>query len=708
MDISLRWLNQYLTPGDVTAEQVDHILTQAGMPIEEHKPIIGGPNDGDVILDVEVTSNRGDCLGHVGCAREIAAARYADKPRTLTLPELQAQSEQSFGEPIESQLTLDNQVPDRCPLFTARLIRNVKVGPSPTWLKNALESLGQRSINNVVDVTNYITLELGNPCHVFDYDKLEGGTLVVRPARKGEKVNTLYAGTHELSESDLVVADAQGPQSLAGVIGGSDSQVDENTTTVVFEMATWDTVSVRNTGRKLQIRTDAAFRFERGIDPRTIEYASQRAAELICEVSGGQLASGVLSDGAPLPQDRVIGLRPQRCNDILGIDTDPSEIAELLNALSFPTMLDPSDTLRCTIPAHRSHDVTREIDLIEEVARARSLGVIPVQETLPVRAKEPQRDERAMSAVSQVLTGMGFFETITFSFTSPEKGELFKRSGTDLVSVDDDRRKAEPTLRPSVLLGLLGCRHANQSARTSTPGGIRLYEVAQTFAQAQDTTKTDEYRSIAIIMDVEFAGKKPKHEDTQRAVRTMRGTIDAIIGASFGSLTKINITPGAPAHRGFDGNTHATISIQLNNESIELGSFGLISAEALKAHDLDHPIVGAELRLKPILDAYPPMSRAELLPQFPGIDRDLSLIVDESVRWDQIRTTADNLELDRCIGHELVGIFRGKQLGDGKKSVTVRLHFRDDDRTLRHEEVDPQIDSFANAAKNSLGAEIRT
>ncbi|MEX0876891.1 MAG: phenylalanine--tRNA ligase beta subunit-related protein, partial [Phycisphaerales bacterium] len=163
MDISLRWLNQYLSPGDVTAEQVDHILTQAGMPIEEHKP---GPG-GDTILDVEVTSNRGDCLGHVGCAREIAAARYADKPRTLTLPEIK---DLPTGEPIGDQLTLENRVPDRCPLFTARLIRGVKVGPSPDWLRDALESLGQRSINNVVDVTNYITLELGNPCHVFDYD----------------------------------------------------------------------------------------------------------------------------------------------------------------------------------------------------------------------------------------------------------------------------------------------------------------------------------------------------------------------------------------------------------------------------------------------------------------------------------------------------------------------------------------------------------
>ena len=701
MDISLRWLNQYLSPGDATAEQVDHILTQAGMPIEEHKAGL----DGDVVLDVEVTSNRGDCLGHVGCAREIAAARYADKPRSLMMPELK---EPTTGDPIGEQLTLENQVPDKCPLFTARLIRNVKVGPSPDWLRSALESLGQRSINNVVDVTNFITLELGNPCHVFDHAKLAGGSLIVRRAKKDEIIKTLYAGDHKLNENDIVVADANGPQSLAGIIGGSESQVDEHTTTVVFEMATWDTMSVRNTGRKLQIRTDAAYRFERGIDPRSIDYAAKRAVQLICETSGGILAEGVLSQGAPDPKDTVITLRPSRCDRILGIPTDPKEMAELLNALSFSTTIDADGNLQCTIPPHRSHDVTREIDLIEEVARARSLGVIPIQSTLPVTIKEPQRDERAMSAIARSLTGLGFFETITFSFTSPKLGELFKRDGTDLVAVDDDRRKAEPTLRPSVLLGLLACRHTNQSARASLPGGIRLYEVAQTFAQDAGTTKSSEQREIGMLLDVEFKGKKPKQDDLQRAIRIMRGSVDAIVKATFGTDAITRVTPSKPVHAGFDNDAHATISVVQDDQETQIGSFGLISDKALKAHDLDHPLVGAELILKPLIDAYPPRSRAEHLPAFPGIDRDLSLIVDECTRWDQIESTIEELRLDRCVGRELVDIFRGKQLGDGKKSVTVRLHFRDDDRTLRHEEVDPQIDLFAKAAKDRLAAEIRS
>jgi phenylalanyl-tRNA synthetase beta chain len=701
MDISLRWLNQYLTPGDVTADQVDHIMTQAGMPIEEHKPGLNG----DTILDVEVTSNRGDCLGHVGIAREIAAARYADKPRTLTMPEI---DQSPLGAPIGDELKLENRVPDRCPLFTARLIRNVKIGPSPDWLREAIESFGQKSINNVVDVTNYITLELGNPCHVFDHDKLAGGTLIVREANPGEKVKTLYAGEHELRASDLVVADAERPQSLAGVIGGHDSQVDENTTTVAFEMATWDTVSVRNTGRRLQIRTDAAFRFERGIDPRSIDFAAQRAVALICEVSGGQLAEGVLSEGAPLPEDYAITLRPDRCDLMLGVKTEPQEMAELLNALSFRTTIEADGTLSCIVPPHRSHDVTREIDLIEEVARARSLGVIPVQDTLPVRTREPQTSERAMSTIARALTGLGFYETVTFSFTSPKKGELFRRAGTDLVAVDDDRRKAEPTLRPSVLLGLLGCRHANQSARTSTPGGIRLYEHAQCFAQTEGTHETQEHRSLALLIDVPFEGKKPKHEDLQQAIRVMRGSIDTVVKSVFGPNATTSVEHAKPEHNGFDTNGYARISVEHDGTSTLIGGFGIISEDGLKVHELEHPLVGAELMLAILIDAYPPRSHAELLPQFPGIERDLSLIVPESTQWSAIEGLAHELALDKCVGWGLVGIFRGKQLGDGKKSVTLRLRFRDDERTLRHEEVDPQVEHFAERAKSALNAEIRS
>ncbi len=701
MDISLQWLNQYLSPSDVTSAEADAILTEAGMPIEEHKAGI----EGDEILDVEVTSNRGDCLGHVGVAREIAAARYGNTRRTLVMPEI---TDPPTGEPIDNYLTLDNQVPEACPLFTARVITGVKVGPSPDWLRKAIESLGQRSINNIVDITNFITLELGNPCHVFDHDKLAGNTLIVRYANEGEKVKTLYAGEHALHTTDLVVADAQRPQSLAGIIGGHDSQVDETTTTVVFEMATWDVMTIRNTGRRLQIRTDAAYRFERGIDPRTIDYAARRAVQLLCEVSGGTLCSGVLSQGGQMPADHIIEIRPSRCALVLGVDTPAQAMVELLNALSFESTLVGEDLIKSVVPPHRSHDVSREIDLIEEVARARSLAVIPMKETLPVTVKTPQESELAMQAIGQVLTAMGFFETITYSFTSPAMGEMFRPAGMDLVAVDDNRRKSEPTLRPSVLLGLLKCRNGNQHARTTVQGGIRIFEVASVFGQKTPAGETVEKQSLAMLMDVDFAGKKPKHADLQHTLRVMRGVIDALIQVTFGSDARVIITPGKPIHNGFDPQAHATIAVDADGQRTEIGSFGLISDQAMKAMDLDMPVVGCELVVEPMVRAYPPRSNAELLPQFPGIERDLSLIVDESVRWDQIQGVVDRCDLERSVGHSMVGVFRGPQIGAGKKSVTLRVRFRDGERTLRHEEVDPQMDHLALRAKEALQAEIRS
>lgn len=704
MDISINWLNQYLSPGNVTPDEADAILTEAGLPIEGRTDL---PN-GDVVLDVEVTSNRVDCLGHVGIAREIAAARHARTQRTLVLPELK---EPKPGPPIEGELALDNRVPEGCPLFTARLIRNIKIGPSPAWLKDAIEAFGQRSINNVVDVTNYITLELGNPCHVFDHKKLAGGTLIVREATDGEQVKTLYAGEHKLRTTDLVVADAERPQSLAGVIGGHDSQVDESTTDVVFEMATWDPVTVRNTGRRLNIRTDAAFRFERGIDPRTIDYAARRAVQLICEVSGGQLAEGVLTQGQPLPDDQIVEVRAARVSKILGAELSADEIAGLLNPLSIVSVPSGDGMVRCTIPPHRSHDLTREIDLIEEVARARSLGEVEMKDKLEIAVHAPQRDEHLQSECARTLASLGFFETVTFSFTSPKKAACFLAHGMEPIAVDDNRRKAEPTLRPSVLLGLLGCRKSNADARNARPGGIRLFEAASTFAQSpagkSGVGQTHERRSLAMLADVEFAGKKPTLDDTQRAVRVVRGAIDALVRACFGPDASVRVEPSKPSHSGFDANAHATVFVEHAGTKTELGSFGVISTEALTNDDLEQPVVGADLHLDVLTSAPVPKTTVEALPQFPGIERDLSLILPEAVAWASVADLVDSCQLERCVGSDLVSVYRGKQVGSGKKSVTVRCRFRDAERTLRHEEVDPQMDRLAERSKADLGAEIR-
>ena len=696
MDISLDWLNRCLDPGDVTADEAEHVLTHAGYPVE-------GRTDqpwGDVTLDVEITSNRGDLLSHIGCAREIAAARSATKARRLVLP---AFDEPKAGAPIAGDLSLANQQPDVCPLFTARLIRGVKVGPSPDWLVKALEAVGQRSINNVVDVTNFITFELGNPCHVFDLKKLAGRTLVIRYARDGEALTTLDGKPRSLKATDLVVADAEGATSLAGVIGGKDSEVDDSTTDVVFEMATWDPVTIRTAARRMAIRTDAGFRFERIVDARTIDGAARRAVALIAELTGGTVADGVLSEGQPLPVSEPITVRPSRCRHVLGVDVPTQEIVDLLRGHEVDVEQASDDALRCVAPAFRP-DLTREIDLIEEVARTRGYQDIPMSDTIAIRVTHPQESERARRELGAVLTGLGFWEAVTFSFVRPEHAEPWYAEGLEAARVDDDRRGAEPVLRPSVIPSLLACRKHNAGAQVRVEGGVRLYEFSATFAQTPEQASV-ERRTLTMLMDVEGVapGKRPKPEQMQSAVRAIRGAVEHVVAAMAGPARAIRVVPAAPACSGWDAAGHAHVKV----EGGDLGVFGIVGEHARKLSDLDEHVVAAELDLDALLGLFPPRGRVSPLPAFPAIERDLSLIVDEAVPWSKVVALVEQVNPDHFDGIDFVGTFRGEQVGSGKKSVTARLRFRLADGTLRHEDVDPQVDRVVSLAAERLGATLR-
>ena len=694
MDISLHWLNKYLAPDALTADEADDLLTRAGFPIEERTDLPGG----DVRLDVEVTSNRGDCLSHLGCAREVAASRSASTPRELMPPVI---TDPPTSGRVANHLTLTNDERGVCPLFTARVIKGAKVGPSPDWLVTSLEAVGQRSINNVVDITNFITLELGNPCHVFDLAKLAGAALHIRYARQGETLTTLDAKNHKLLPADLIVADSERPQSLAGVMGAKDSEVTTSTTDLVFEMATWDPVTIRTSARRLAIRTDAGYRFERGVDPRTIEDAARRAVALICELTGGSLCKGVLAEGPPVPEPTRISLRPSRCDKLLGIQVPAGDMIQSLRALEIDVEQEGGDELLCVIPPHRL-DLTREIDLVEEVARTASLDAIPIGEKLEVTVRRPQESERAMRELGSLLTGMGFYETVTFSFVSPTIAEPFIASGLEAVRVDDDRRKAEPTLRPSVLPSLLACRKANQDAQASPPGGVRLFETSAVFAQTPKN-ESRERRTLSLLMDVAGEGAKRAHAERQHTIRAMRGVIETLARGMFGPEARLIIEPAAPTQNAWD--TTAYAEIRLGDRL--LGRFGVIDAKVQSTAGLDQPVVCAELDLAPMIEAFPPVGSVQPLPEFPPIERDLSLIIDEPVTWASVENLVRGANLDRLEACSFVGVYRGKQVGAGKKSLTMRLRFRDPARTLRHEEVDPEVASVVEGVKRQLGAEIR-
>lgn len=693
MLISVKWLNALLNPGPpgtagpFSADEAERVLTFAGFPIESRTPLAGG----DERLDVEVTSNRGDVLSHVGVAREIAAA--TGRELKLSRPAWDPARGPGSGEKVGSVASLENLAARGCPRFTARVVRNVRVGPSPAWLVSALESVGQRSINNVVDITNYVLFELGHPTHVFDFEKLAGKRIVVRGANEGEKLQTLDGKTHTLKSGELVVADAERAQGLAGIMGGEESSVTTQTRNVLIEAATWDPPSVRRVARRLQLRTDASHRYERYVDPRTTAEASARVAQLILEVAGGELMDGMLDEGPALPESKSVRMRAERCRALLGEPVATDEMARLLTALEIDAHVDrAADEVICEIPPFRA-DLTREVDLIEEVARTHGYARIGVDDKMDVQIGPAQESERALRVIGETMAAMGFYETITFSFVTRDEAALFLPQDMRILSVDEARRPGQPALRPSVLAGLLRCRRVNQDARVVADGGVRLFEIGPGF-QEDSKGRSAEFRALAMLIDA---------PDAQEGLRRVRGAVESLVVRLGGAAAKLQIESSKPFTSA--DREGATASITLNGQ--KCGALRVFSDAALKFYDLDVPVAGAEIELNALLSLWPARVRAAAPPAFPAIDRDLSVIVDESVAWASIAREVERTSPARMEGFAFVGVYRGKQVGEGKKSVTMRLRFRDDARTLRHEEVDPQVAAVVESLGRAVGASLR-
>jgi phenylalanyl-tRNA synthetase beta chain len=444
--------------------------------------------------------------------------------------------------------------------------------------------------------------------------------------------------------------------------------------------------------------------------------------DIILRTSGpdAHVVPGVLQAGAePQPLTRV-SIRPARCRAILGTELTTAEIVKSLRGHDIqcaPSAATDDGPIACTIPAHRP-DLDREIDLIEEVARTAGLGRIPTLEMLPVRVAGPQRSERASRELAAALTGLGFFETITFSFVSPAHAAPFTPRNLEPLSLCDERRKSDPILRPSVLPSLLACRAANQNAGVHADGGVRLYETASIFAHSGG--KELETRVLALYADaVTPAGAAKGFDARQEAFRFMRGVIESIVRALGGPHAGAEMVAGELPFDALDPAAAARVELRrADGERLHVGTCGLIAPAILKSYDLAVPGVVAELNLDNLLALYPPRSVANPLPLFPGIERDLSFIVPENTAWAAISKAVADANLERLDGWEFVTAYRGAYRDASnsehslakqhKKAVTLRLRFRDPQRTLRHDEVDPQVAALVELARDRLGAALRT
>jgi phenylalanyl-tRNA synthetase beta chain len=720
MHIALAWLNSLLDR-PVTAEEAERALTFVGFPLESITPLPGvggaggvGGGGGDALLDVEVTSNRGDCLSHVGVAREVAAALGRTLKVPFTPSAASASAAPSGHGAASGSVVLENQVPgpQGCPLFSLRVIRGVKIGPSPQWLQDRLVAVGQRPINNVVDATNYVSFELGNPSHVFDLATLRKGPdgkprVVVRGARAGEKLALLDGKTVELKAGELVVADAERAVSLAGIMGGAESAVSDRTTDVLLEVATWVPGLVRKAARRLQIRTDASYRFERFVDPRTVAAASERLVALLAEIAGGKAEPELLLAGLPLPSPGPIILRPARARMLLGVNFDDARLRRALEAQAIVVTPESAERWACSPPSHRP-DLTIEQDLIEEIARTIGLDQIPVHDRVPIAVAPPQAAERGVRELARVLTGLGFEETVTFSFVSEKAANPFVAGGGGggTLAVSDERRKGEGTLRPSVLPSLLACRRVNQDHRAAEPGSVRLFELASVFSAAGAPNGHSERRVLALLLDVPArdpeTGSSKMFDRRRAGVRLMRGVVERVIESLHGPGVRARIDPFTAPGSAFDAS--ATASVHVGSAS--LGHFGLIADAVAAQHELAEPVVAAELDLAGLLAAYPPRSLVRLLPEVPAVERDLNIVMDWSRRWAELEAAVEASvragEVRFVEDYRYVSLFADPK-APGKKRVLVRFHFREPTRTLTGEEVEAQITAIREKVVPKIG-----
>ena len=673
MKVSLDWLNRLLSPA-IDVEEAERLLTAGGFPVEETEAV-----GDDTMIDVEVTSNRPDVLSHVGVAREIAAR----SERTLNAPSCDTPAE--AGSAVEGLASVINDADDLCPLYTARVITGVKIGPSPDWLVQALEAVGQRSVNNVVDITNFVLLELGQPLHAFDLNLLADKKIVVRRAIKDEPFEAIDHSAHKLQEDMLVIADGEKPVALAGVMGGSQSEVNDDTTDLLIESAIFDELAVRRASRKLKLFSDSSFRFERGVDPLGVEKASRRCCELILELAGGTLAKGVIRVGQNSPAATALTLRTQRTRDLLGIDLSDEQQAGLLNALGIDASAD-AGKLTAKIPSYRL-DLTREIDLIEEIARQHGLANIPTRSKINIVAHHPQDNVEAKRLIVETLVAHGYHETITPSLIPLKDAEQFVVNA-EPASLNSDMRRQDNTLRAAVLPSLLACRKLNQDVGNSA---VKLFEIASGWGKRHGDIK--EGRQLAIIRDA---------DDAQQAVSEMKGTIAEMVHALGGASVSDSLSFGTIEDPWYE------VAAIIKLGDTPTGSFGLVKQSLTDHFGLQTRIVSALICMESIAKLYPPKHEAGELPRYPAIERDLSVVVDEATPWQQIAETVDGANPALLESTNFVGTYRGKQVGKGKKSVTLRMQFRDPSTTLRHEQVDPQVETVVKALGEKVGAELRS
>jgi phenylalanyl-tRNA synthetase beta chain len=669
MIVSWDWLKHYV-PLDCTVDAFAERMMMAGLNHESTEAV-----GSDWAVDLEVTSNRPDCLGHIGIAREASVLW----DRKLTIPAAQpAEVDRAVTQSAQVRI----ECPELCLRYTARVIRGVNVGPSPAWLRDRLATVGIASINNVVDVTNYVLMECGQPLHAFDLGKLQGSQIIVRQPRAGEKLVAIDHKTYELAPGMCVIADQNRAVGLGGVMGGAETEVTHATKDLLIEAAQFDPVAIRTAARKLNLHSDASYRFERGTDPAGVDWASRRCCELILQVAGGVLEHGVIDVGTSPAEAPQITLRLSQIERLLGIAIDGAEVRRILAALGNRIVSHDANSVTVVPPSWR-RDLSREIDLIEEVARIHGYDAIPENVRVPMFASAKSNDDRVLERIRRVMSAAGYDEAYTLSVVEEESVLAFSpwTSAAPIVAQTPVMRRAD-RLRRSLVPSLLAARRTNEGLANPR---IELFEIAKCYLP-QTSGLPQEDLLLALTSGHDFL--------------TVKGQIETLVAQLNPSAqvqskgTDLDYFAGEPA-----------AELQLDGKV--LGYIGQVQPAVLKQLELRQPTTVAELRVAVLQEVAQLVPQYRRLSPYPAVTRDLNLVVEDSIRWADLDRVIRDSAGPLLESLSYVETYRSPALGQSKKSLLLALVFRSEEATLTNQEVDRLRDGIVAACQTQCQAQLR-
>ncbi len=643
----------------------------------------------DALLDIKITPNRPDWLSIFGIARELAS-RFGKKVFPPT-PRFQETMDR-----IDAFVKISGVPKHECMRYTARLIRNVKIQPSPLWLVRALESAGFRAVNNVVDVTNYVLLELGHPLHAFDLDKISNHQIIVRNAKEGEVIETLDGETHKLKDTDLLITDPSRPIALAGIMGCKNTEINDSSINILLESAYFAKLTIRRTSKRLNKQTDSSYRFERGTDRECLTLALNRATQLIRELAGGDVTKGIIDISATFHPEDPIPMNISTVNNMLGTQLGSREIADRLVNLGFEIRRSDRERMMMSVPSYRV-DVQHEVDLIEEIAR--SYGYDKMRATLPYLPARPEVVnglDQAASRLSTLLVNQGFTEVITFSFIGRGQLSALRLPEHNLIELLNPIAQNQSVMRTSLVPGIMETVQFNMNRGISD---IKIFEIGKVYFKTDDESSPNEQTQLIVAMTgPRQAHWRGGHESCD--LYDIKGIAELLMQSlslppvEMSALNKISYLHPKRAAKAMCGD-------------VEVYRFGEFHPDMKDKFELQRRLYLLEMNLESVQSLAKPKGLFTEVPKFPGVMRDLAVVVEESVpaiAVEQIIARVTQSVLEEV---KLFDLYRGDQIPEGKKSLAYSIRYRAADRTLTDEEVNQYQEAVIKALKEQVKATLR-